>query len=109
MFNWNRRPKRTAETEAIPSLPIGKEIGTPSPSARIVAKLVQKGPMFSEAIFTESKRRWCALSRIHHIDKLLDQLRYLNTITDIRILDINRSSRNLQKCTKSESKLLFPH
>jgi hypothetical protein len=50
MFNWNRRPKRTAETEANPSLPNGNEIGTPSPSTRIVAELVQKGPMFTEAI-----------------------------------------------------------
>jgi hypothetical protein len=50
MFNWKRRPKRTAETEAIPSQPNGNEIETPSPSAQIVAKLVQKGPMFSEAI-----------------------------------------------------------
>jgi hypothetical protein len=50
MFNWNRRPKQTAETEANPSQPNGNEIGTPSPSAQIVAKLVQKGPMFSEAI-----------------------------------------------------------
>jgi hypothetical protein len=50
MFNWNQRPKQTAETEANPSLPNGNEIGTPSPSARIVAKLVQKGPMFTEAI-----------------------------------------------------------
>jgi hypothetical protein len=50
MFNWNRRPKRTTEIEANPSLPNGNEIGTPSPSAQIVAKLVQKGPMLSEAI-----------------------------------------------------------
>jgi hypothetical protein len=50
MFNWNQRPKRAAQTEAIPSLPNGNEIGTPSPSARIVAKLVQKGPTLSEAI-----------------------------------------------------------
>jgi hypothetical protein len=50
IFNWNRRPKRTAETEANPSQPNGNEIGTPSPSARIVAKLVQNGPMLSEAI-----------------------------------------------------------
>jgi hypothetical protein len=50
MFNWNRRPKQTAETEANPSLPNGNEIGTPSPAAQIVAKLVQKGAMFIEAI-----------------------------------------------------------
>jgi hypothetical protein len=50
MFNWNRRPKQTAETEANPSLPNGNEIGTPSPSDRIVAKLVQNGPRISEAI-----------------------------------------------------------
>jgi hypothetical protein len=50
MFNWNRRPKRIAETEANPSLPNGNEIGTPSPSARIVAKLVENGAMFIEAI-----------------------------------------------------------
>jgi hypothetical protein len=50
MFNWNRRPKQTTETEANPSLPNRNKIGTPSPFARIVAKLVQKGPMLSEAI-----------------------------------------------------------
>jgi hypothetical protein len=50
MFNWNRRPKQTAETEANPSVPNGNEIGTPSPSVRIVAKLVQIRPMLSEAI-----------------------------------------------------------
>jgi hypothetical protein len=50
MFSWNRRLKQTAETEANPSLPNGNEIGTILPSARIVAKLVQKGPMHSEAI-----------------------------------------------------------
>jgi hypothetical protein len=55
MFNWNRRPKRTTETEANPSLPNGNEIGTPSESARIVAKLVQKGPMFSDAILHRVK------------------------------------------------------
>jgi hypothetical protein len=58
MFNWNRRPKRTAETEANPSLPYGNEIGTLSPSAQIVAKLVQKGAMISKAILYCSKRRW---------------------------------------------------
>jgi hypothetical protein len=31
-------------------LPNRNKIGTPSPFARIVAKLVQKGPMLSEAI-----------------------------------------------------------
>jgi hypothetical protein len=50
MFNWNRRPKQTTETEANPSLPNGNEIGIPLPSTRIVAKLVQKGTMFTEAI-----------------------------------------------------------
>jgi hypothetical protein len=50
MFNWNVRPKRTIETEANPSLPNENEIGTPSPSAQIVAKLVLKGAMFTEAI-----------------------------------------------------------
>jgi hypothetical protein len=40
----------STETEANPSLPNRNEIGTPSPSAQIVAKLVQKGPMLSEAI-----------------------------------------------------------
>jgi hypothetical protein len=50
MFNWTRRPKRIVETEANPSLPNGNEIGTPSPSARIVVKLVQKRAMFTEAI-----------------------------------------------------------
>jgi hypothetical protein len=50
MFNWNRRPKQTAETKANPSLPNGNEIGTPSPSAQIVAKLVLKRAMFTDAI-----------------------------------------------------------
>jgi hypothetical protein len=55
MFNWNRVPKRIAKTEASPSLPNGNEIGTPSPSVRIVAKLVQKGAMFTSYI--DSKKR----------------------------------------------------
>jgi hypothetical protein len=50
MFNWNRRPKQTVETKANPSLPNGNEIGRPSPFAQIVTKLVQNGPMFTEAI-----------------------------------------------------------
>ena len=50
MFNWNQRPRQTVETMANPSLPKENEIGTQSPSARIVAKLEQKGPMLSEAI-----------------------------------------------------------
>ena len=50
MFNWNRRPKQTAETKANPSVLIENEIGTPSTFAQIIAKLVQKGPMLLVAI-----------------------------------------------------------
>jgi hypothetical protein len=50
MLNWNQRPKQITKTEANPSLPNGNEIGTQSPSGWIVAKLVQKGAMFTEAI-----------------------------------------------------------
>ena len=59
MFNWNQRLKQIAETKANPSLPNGNEIGTQSPSARIVAKLEQKGPMLQKPCFTKSNKRWC--------------------------------------------------
>jgi hypothetical protein len=50
MFNWNQRSKRILETEANPSLPIGNEIGTPSRSAQIIAKLLQRLVKLIEAI-----------------------------------------------------------
>jgi hypothetical protein len=50
MFNWNQRPKQIAEMEANPSMPNRNEIGTQSPSAQIIAKLVGNGAMFTEAI-----------------------------------------------------------
>ena len=39
MFNWNQRPKQIVVMMAIPSMPNGYEIETPSPSARVTAKL----------------------------------------------------------------------
>ena len=50
MLNWNQRPKQIVEMEANLSLLNGNEIGMPSPSALIVAKLLESGAMFTKAI-----------------------------------------------------------
>jgi hypothetical protein len=76
MFNWNRIPKRTTETEANPSLPNRNEIGIPSPSVRIVAKLVQKGPIFCEAILHLAKEEMeCNIANMsnRHAPRLIEK------------------------------------